>query len=76
MSTFRPLAGVVEEPDNQHRYFEEAGYVPDSGGYGIAAFRGLALSPARITCLRFRQRDEGVQRSPGGPPHQCGWQRN
>ena len=49
MSTFRPLAGVVEEPDNQHRYFEEAGYVPDSGGYGIAAFRGLALSPARTT---------------------------
>ena len=49
MSSFRPLAGVVEEPDNQHRYFEEAGYVPDSGGYGIAAFRGLALSPARTT---------------------------
>ena len=57
MSAFRPLAGVVEGPDNQHRYFEEAGYVPDSGGYGLAAFRGLALSPARITCLRFRQGD-------------------
>ena len=43
-----------------------AGYVLDSGGYGLAAFRVAdALAPSS----RFQQRDEGVPRRPGGPPH-------
>ena len=47
-----------------------AGYVLDSGGYGLAAFRGAGasdLGPAS------GQRDEGVPRRPGGPPHPSRW---
>ena len=42
------------------------GYVLDSSGYGLAAF-GVAgaLGPSS----RLQQRDEGVPRRPGGPPH-------
>ena len=58
---------IAEECDNPlpDIRIREAGYVPDSGGYGLAAFRGLAQGPSS----RLRQRDEGVPRRPGGPPH-------
>ena len=44
----------------------ETGYVLDSSRYGLAAFLVAgALTPSS----RFQQRDEGVPRRPGGPPH-------
>jgi hypothetical protein len=29
------------------------------------------LAPSKMLMSVFRQRDEGVPRGPGGPPHQC-----
>ena len=45
-----------------------AGYVLDSGGYGLAAFRGADALDRAKTCLRFRQRDEGVPAVAVGMP--------
>jgi len=47
------------------------GYPPDSGWCRWAHFVGRHR-PRGGPCLRLRQRDEGVPRGPGGPPHQSG----
>ena len=63
--------GVREFPWRSHilwsrRRYVVTGYVLDSSGYGLAACRVAgALAPSS----RFQQRDEGVPRRPGGPPH-------
>ena len=48
-------------------FIDEAEYVLDSGVYGRAVFCGAVALDRTKTCLRFRHRDEGVRRSPGGP---------
>ncbi len=48
------------------RRYPVTGYVLDSSGYGLAAFR---VAGALGLSFRFQQRDEGVPRRPGGPPH-------
>ena len=51
---------------SKHPEFGLTGYVLDSSGYGLAAFR---VAGALGLSSRFQQRDEGVPRRPGGPPH-------
>ena len=50
-----------------------AGYVFDSGGYGLAA---LLVAGALGLSFRFQQRDVGVPRRPGGPPYLGCWLSN
>ncbi len=61
VAVLRASLSILNHPD-----FDLTGYVLDSSGYGLAAFRVAgALGPSS----RFQQRDEGVPRRPGGPPH-------
>ena len=53
----------IRQRGNDTCEFLKTGYVLDSSGYGLAAFRVAgALAPSS----RFQQRDEGVPRRPGG----------
>ena len=51
---------------SKHPEFNLTGYVLDSSGYGLAAFR---VAGALGLSSRFQQRDVGVPRRPGGPPY-------
>src|ERR1035438_10280733 len=48
------------------------GYLHDSAKCLQQSNVGRPPSPARKPCVRVRQRDGGVPRGPGGPPHQTG----
>ena len=50
-------------------FIDETGFVLDSGGYGPAAFCGAGALDRAKTRVRFGQRNVGVPRRPGGPPH-------
>jgi hypothetical protein len=58
-------------PDHsESAHLRESGYPLDSARRRQRPRVGRAPSPARRPCLRDQQRDAGVPRGPGGPPHE------